>query len=677
MARRRRKKGQSIGTNDRPGVQRNVNASGRTAGPLGVCADGPSWTLLAGMIAGVVVVVLIAHWPVLSMQALCFDDSEYLVRNELVRSPSWASVRAFMAEILEPSSVRGYYQPLSMLSLMLDYALGGSPDDLTVFHVTSLLLHLVNTVLVVILLYQLFGQPIPAALVGLVFGVHPINVESIPWVGERKTLLAAFFVLVGLVLYMRYVRHRGWKVYILCLVSFIFALMSKPTSVPLPMLLLLLDYWPLNRLSRKAIIEKIPFLVIGGVFAIITMISQGRTSEVTMPGGHGPVRIVLIVAHNIIFYLYKILCPVSLSPHYPYPEPLTLSHPMVLAGVLGTCALAPALILSLRWTRSIVIGWLFFFVAIFPAIGVVGFANTIAADRFAYLPMVGLLLPLVVLLARLWGKSADASSSTGRRLAMLAVLAVVVIAYSAGTRKCLKPWKDTETLHRHMVDYAPCASEPRCALGANLAKRGLYDQAIEQYRISLECDPQHLKSMNNLGHALAYKHKYDEAIEVLSQAVKLRPDFASAHANLGNVLTSKGRYDEAVVHFKRALEIDPHHAAAYGYWGVAMVNQNRLNEAAEYLKKAVALKPDYADAYNNLGAVLLRQGKINEGIAYLDQALKYKPAQMDALFNRGWAMKELGRIDEAIESFREALRVNPGNKRAQSALKQAMAQKRK
>jgi len=481
---------------------------------------GPSLVLLAYLIAGVVVVVLVAHRPVLSVQALCFDDAEYLVNNELVRAPSWTSAKLFLTQVFEPSTVGGYYQPLAMISLMLDYALGGRPENLAVFHVTSLLLHITNTVLVILFLYLLFGQPWPATIAGLLFGVHPINVESIPWISERKTLLAAFFVLVSLVVYVRYARNQGRKLFAICLVSYLFALMSKPTSVPLPALLLLLDYWPLKRLSRRTILEKLPFFIIGALSAWITVVSQGRTAEVTMPGGRGPVRVALIVAHNLIFYLYKIIWPAHLSPHYPYPNPLSIAHPMVLAGVLGTCALVPVLILSLRWTRSILIGWLFFFVAIFPAIGVVGFANTIAADRFVYLPMVGLLLPPVLLLTRMWGVSTKTSPQSGQRLATVAAIAMLAIVASMGTRRCLAFWRDTETLHRYMIAYAPQAPEPRCALGAFLAQRGRLDEAIEQYRAALQSDPQHLKSMSNLGHALATQSKYDEAIEVLTLAVK-------------------------------------------------------------------------------------------------------------------------------------------------------------
>ncbi|MGB9625924.1 MAG: hypothetical protein ACPMAQ_13800, partial [Phycisphaerae bacterium] len=270
-----------------------------------------------GVLAGVIVVVTVAvvavHWPALSAQALSFDDSAYLVENDLVRHPGWASARRFLTEVRAPSTVPGYYQPLAMISLMLDYAMGGRPEYLRPFHRTSLALHAANTALIVVLLYGLIGamgrygktgnqgdahtrgkrgvglgEPSCRALVaggiGLLFGLHPLTVEPIPWVGERKTLLAAFFSLWSLVLYVRYARAGGRPWYVASLTAYLLALMSKPTSTPLPAAMLLLDFWPLGRLGWRAVIEKVPFLLVGGVSAVITYISQAGTASVVLPG---------------------------------------------------------------------------------------------------------------------------------------------------------------------------------------------------------------------------------------------------------------------------------------------------------------------------------------------------------------------------------------------------------
>jgi len=277
------------------------------------------------VIGAVCAIVAAVHWPALGSKALSFDDQQYLIDNSLVQNPSLASAKRFFIEILEPSTVHGYYQPLAMISLMLDYAAGGRDNNLRPFHITSLAFHTANTALVIVLLYMLFGNIWAAAAVGLLFGVHPMTVEAIPWVGERKTLLAAFFALWSLILYVRYSRGGVWKAYAGCFAMYLLALMSKPTSVPLPAVMLLMDYWPLKRLSVKSIWEKLPLFALAGAFAVITYISQNRTASTASPTTYGPWHIPLVLCHNIIFYLYKMILPVNLSSHYAFPKPFDLS----------------------------------------------------------------------------------------------------------------------------------------------------------------------------------------------------------------------------------------------------------------------------------------------------------------------------------------------------------------
>jgi len=254
--------------------------------------------ILAGFLVVVATCATFAHWPVLSGRALSFDDSMYLEKNELVQNPSWRSARRFLSEVLEPSTVTGYYQPLAMISLMLDYAMGGRSDNLLPFHITSLCLHVFNTSLIIVFLYVLFGRVWPAVVGGLLFGLHPLTVEPVAWVAERKTLLASFFALWCMIIYVRYARGGNRRLLIGSAVLYVLALMSKPTTTPLPVLLLLLDFWPLGRLNRRALLEKVPLFVIMLIFGIITVISQGRTATITMPYEYSYVRIPLVVCHN-------------------------------------------------------------------------------------------------------------------------------------------------------------------------------------------------------------------------------------------------------------------------------------------------------------------------------------------------------------------------------------------
>ncbi len=577
--------------------------------------------LLAVLLLAVCAIVLAAHWPALSANALLFDDGQYLIKNVLVQNPGWASARQFLSEALEPSSVHGYYQPLSMISLMIDYALGGRADNLMPFHRTSLALHIANTALIIVLLYLLFGRAWIAAAAGLLFGVHPLTVEPIPWVGERKTLLAAFFALWCLILYVRYTRKNTWQLYVGCFIMYVLALMSKPTSTPLPVLMLLLDYWPLNRLRWKGILEKLPFFIVGGVSAIITYISQGRTGGVELPVEYGPWRIPLVLCHNIVFYLYKIIWPANLSSHYAFPKSLTLSHSMVLAGVIGTCILIALLVISLRWTKGLLAGWLFFFIAILPAMQIIGFSNVIASDKFAYLPSLGLLMILTSFLGWL--------CRTGKPLIRLVVVVIIVVtlavAESVATRRYLAHWRDTMSLCKHMLALTPDAAPVHVILGVELQSQGKLSEAVSHYLEALRIDPQKSDTHNNLGSAILAQGKLDEAVAHFNLALRLRPRYDDAHCNLGIAFESQGKPDEAVSHYLQAIEINPNNA----------------------------------DAHYNLANLLQSQGRLDDAISHYQQAMKAKPGDADAHYRLANALQSQNRLDQAMLHYRDALRLKP------------------
>jgi tetratricopeptide (TPR) repeat protein len=602
--------------------------------------------------------VIVVHWPALSAQALSFDDSQYLARNLLVQNPGWTSARRFLTEVLEPSTVEGYYQPLTMISLMFDYALGGRPDDLYSFHRTSLALHVVNTALVVVLLYLLFGQAWIATAVGFLFGLHPMTVEPIPWVGERKTLLAAFFALWCLILYVRYVRKPNRPLYIGCLAMYVLALMSKPTSTPLPLLMLLMDYWPLGRWKWTTVLEKLPFIVVGGISAIITYISQSSAAPALVAGGYGFERIPFILCHNIIFYLHKIIWPANLSSHYVFPEPLGLSDPMVLAGVIGTCILLPLLVISLRWTRAALTGWLFFFVAIFPTIQVLRFSNVIAADKFAYLPSVGLLMVVASLLNWFCG-TGSAGKSMARRMAVTITVLVLAGAEAVATRSYLVHWRDTLSLSEHILTKSPDAPQARNMLGLELQSQGKLDQAINQYRHALQVKPNYIEAHNNLGIALQLQGKPDEAISHYRRALQIDPGYVEAYYNMGITFRAQGRHDEAIGCYRQALRLKPYHVEAHSNLGSVLSAQGKFYEAIEHFRQALQIRPNFAEVHYNLGLALKSQGELDDAIKHLRQALQVKPDLAEAHNNLALALTMTGQLDKALEHFREAVRLKP------------------
>lgn len=549
--------------------------------------------------AAVAVLVLAAYWPALSAGALIFDDDQYLINNPLVQKPGWESTKRFLTEVLHPSTVAGYYQPLAMISLMLDCAWGGSPDNLYPFHCTSLGLHIANSVLVVILMQLLFRHPWAAAGAGLVFGLHPITVESIPWVAERKTLLDAFFSLACLVFYVRHARKPGPLRYLACLVFYILALMSKPTSLPLPALLLILDFWPLCRFGRRAIVEKLPFFAIAGVFALIAFLSQAQASAVVMPGEYRRVVIPLVVCHNIVFYLWKVLWPIHPSAFYPHPRPIELQTTAYLIGVVGAVVLLPALLASLRWARSLLCGWLFFFVGMLPTMGIVGFANTIAADRFAYFPMVGLLMILTQLISRASDASSQAARPGLRRGLIAAILVAVAVAEAGLTRRYLAKWKDSSTLYAYMVNLAPESEALRYNYAEVLARRGQIDEAIFHYTEAIRINPIFAEPHVNLGILLLNRNQPEQALPHFEKAFRLEPGMREARINLVSALLRQaenrqlaGRYAEAVPLYEQALSLEPNLPVAHHNMAAALLRLRRTEEAIRHFSQAVRLEPD-------------------------------------------------------------------------------------
>ena len=485
--------------------------------------------LLAVLATVVAAAICAAYWPVLWAQAISIDDAQFDTENPLVQNPSWQSAGQFLGEVLNPSTVKGYYLPLSMISLMLDHAAGRRPDDLRAFHRTSLALHVLNSVLVIVLIYSLFQQAWPAALLGLLFGLHPLTVEPVAWVGERKTLLAAFFALCCSILYVLYARGAGWRWAAASLVMYLLALMSKPTAAPLPVLLLLLDWWPLRRIGKRALLDKLPYVVIGGIFVVITLVSHFRTPDLMMERASSVPQAVLMTCYLIVFYLGKIGWPANLTSLYAVPDPLALSNGIVLASVIGTRVLIAGLAISLRRTPALAVGWLFFFFAIFPTLGALRYSWVAASDKYVYLPIVGILLILAWLLGLAWAGRGGASRPLGLRAGLVAAVACVALAEARGMRSYLACWQDSETLFRHMIEVNPRGWQAHNHLASCLVAGGRIDEGFEHYAAALRIEPENYAVYGNLALASLRAGKYQEAIEYSQAALKLRRDCAKAH----------------------------------------------------------------------------------------------------------------------------------------------------
>jgi tetratricopeptide (TPR) repeat protein len=585
--------------------------------------------ILANLTIIVCILVFIVHLPALTRRAMTMDDDQYLTKNVLVQNPSFSAAGRFFTEALEPSTVKGYYQPVTMLSLMGDYVLGGRPSNLKPFHRTSLLLHMANTALVIVLLYILFGHAWIAAGVGLLFGLHPMTVECVAWISQRKTVLSAFFALSSLILYVYFARSRSWKFYIGCLLMYILALMSKPTAIPLPVLMLLLDYWPLRRLNRQAVIEKLPLFTLAVIFAIVIYISQSRTFGVTLPGQYGLRYSLLLFCHNTAFYLFKIIRPVNLSPYYAYTKPMGLSDPVILAGIFIICVMVNLMILSSRRTRSILTGGLFFWVALLPAMGIVRFARMIAGDRYVYLPSIGLLMLLATLLGWLW-RIGGKKKLTAIRVAVITIVLMLASAEAVSTRKHLQHWHDTATLYRYMLTINPGVVLLHNDLGVALVSQGKLDEAAQQFCKVLQIAPRHVRAHVNLGNVLLADEKFDEAISHYGQALQADPAYPEAHYHLAVAQMRMGQFDEALKHFREAIRLTTN-PPWYFLHGLAWIlaahpdpEVRDANEAIQLAKQALALtftQRDEMRVLDTLAAAYAATDRFDLAVSTVQKAL--------------------------------------------------------
>jgi tetratricopeptide (TPR) repeat protein len=597
------------------------------------------------------------HRPVLDCQALGSDDLYYLVRNSLVPNPSWASVKQVFSEVLRSSVVPGYYHPLGVLSLMVDCAVGGDETHLRPFRVTSLALHAANASLMFILLQRIFGSFGPAAIGALLLGLHPMTVEPVSWLGERKTLLAEFFALLMLIVYVEYSRRHGraeqgsiacrsrkWLWQTAIAVLYILSILSKPTTVMLPVLLALLDVWPLRRFGRCSVLEKIPLLVIMVGSAVLTFLSHQTLAATASPQRQGVVQMVQLVLHNLTLYFQHLFAPGESAFFHDLPEPFGFEQPRVLAGAVLAVILAPALVLSLRWTPAILVGVAFFVIAVLPAGGVVRVTRAIAGDRHVYFPMMGLLLIIAAAVARVLRQPVVIRA----RMAGIAVVAAALCAcvYEAhATHRNYEAWRTTESLYRRMLAHNADSPQANFNLAHVLTKLGKRDEAVIRFQEGLRL------------------FDATEKTAIASTNDPFRADLAAeaskARNNVALMTHEKTRPGETVDEFARAVKQDPGNFNARNNYGASLARAGRFEEAAAQFKAALDVQPGFVTAWVNLARVLFQLGRFEEAGQALSEAAQREPRTLKAFVQFGGNLELRGKRDTAIAVYQAVLRVSP------------------
>ena len=607
-------------------------------------------------------------WPATGNDFVNFDDMDYVTTNHQVQSGlTWRTVQWAFTH-----TVSCNWHPLALLSHALDCQLYGlQPWG---HHLTSVLLHAANAVLFFLLLHRLTGSLWRSLFAGLLFAWHPLRVESVVWISERKDVLCGFFWLLTLLTYVRFTelstpsspgsgatRSSKAKVfYSLTLAMFACALMSKPMAVTLPFVLLLLDFWPLKRVAtegwraagnKKLVFEKVPFFILAAVISGIAFIVQhnGKATQTLEHLPFGPRITNALVSY--LDYIAKLFFPVNLAIYYPHAA--SLSWALVLAAVI---ILAGVSVLAWR-NRSrfpyLLVGWFWFLGVLVPVIGLVQVGAQAMADRYTYLPSLGLLMALI------WGLSELVSHKIVLRYILVGCGICALAGCWVLTRQQISYWHDGVTLFEHSLAVTADNAVARNTLGSALVLAGRNEEALHDFEAAIRLTPDYPELHNNYGNLLALQGRQDEAFAEFQTALKLKPDYADAHFNYGNALLSRQRTVEAIAEFQTVLRVDPDDREAYYKLGNIFAAQNRLDDAIAEFQEAVRIAPDFCEARNNLGSLLNRAGQTDAAIAQFQAAIRYRPGYTEAHYNLGLALMKASQLDGAIEEFQTAARLTP------------------
>ena len=584
--------------------------------------------------------IIITYGQVRNFDFVDFDDGEYITENSQVQKGLtiegliWAFTSFHAAN----------WHPMTWFSHMLDCELYGlNPMG---HHWTNIQLHMANTLLLFLILQMMTGAIWRSAFVAGLFALHPLHVESVAWVAERKDVLSTFFWLLTMLAYLRYVKKPVLIRYFMVLLFFVLGLMSKPMLVTLPFVLLLLDLWPLgrfrfehNRLSQSSgktcfdfkgasrlIVEKIPFFILVVISCSLTFFAQkGGGALVPLASLSLKPRIANALI-SYVSYVFKAIWPGNLAVYYPYPAD-TFPVWQICGAALLIVGVFIGAIYLLKEYSYIAVGLFWYFGTLIPVIGLVQVSDQAMADRYTYIPLTGLFIIVA------WGVS-DLLVKWHYQKIFLGVSAVIILsALTVCTFFQASHWRNTITLFKNAVKVTENNYKALNNLGAALIDKGKPDEALLYFAEALRINPQKTDARNNLANVLSAQGKLDEAVSHYKEAIRINPEHADAHYNLANVLSAQRKLDEAVLHYKEAIEINPEYAKAYYHLGNILINQKKVKEAMFHFAEAIRINPDYAEAYNKIGLILAWQGKYKKAKVFFLKAIQVRPNYMEARKN--------------------------------------------
>lgn len=609
--------------------------------------------------------ILLIYTQTFHFDFIHFDDDRIIFENAAVmQGLSW---KGFFTAIAEPVVFWGWY-PVTALSHMIDYQLFGlSPERC---HMVNVGLHMINTFLLLYLLHRMTGSFWVSLTVAALFAIHPLNVETVAWPSQRKSLLAALFFFLTLIFYQRYASQNKRRDYVLALFFFVISLLAKPWLVTLPFLLLLLDHWPLGRWShvspKQLLYEKIPYLGVAIIISWITWrvgwVSGNLDASVRVDWASRLQCAVVAYAD----YVRMMFWPSHMGILYPFPNQWPISN-----VVFSIVLLLVITMVAFHWRKTmpyVLVGWGWYFLVLLPVNNIIDAGVRARADRYAYVPLIGLFIVCAMCCATWLGRF-----PRWKKIAFpaAALLWVCLLLKSHGQTSF---WKDSTTLFEHTLRACGPSSNIHNNLGALYAQQTDWDNAMFHYQESLRLGA-NPATHNNIGMLYSQAGKRLEAASQFNQALQLKPDYADPHINLGTLCYDQQQLDDALAHYQKAVAIstmqreDKSCSQAHSGCGIVLAKEGKTEEALQHFQESIRHNPFYAQAHNNLGLVLMNLNKIDEAIAQFRTALDIKPDYVEVHNSLGIALTMQGNKRQAAEQFRETLRLQPGNTQARENLK--------
>jgi protein O-mannosyl-transferase len=647
------------------------------------------------------VVTFAVYLPVRNHGFVYYDDDVYVTNNTEVKSGlSWQGIKwAFT------TGHGSNWHPLTWLSLMLDCEFFGvKPGPM---HLVNVFFHVANTILLFILLNRMTKGVWQSAFIAGLFALHPLHVESVAWVAERKDVLSTLFWLLTMLAYVRYAERPSAGRYIATLFLFAMGLLAKPMLVTLPFVLLLLDYWPLDRFYgpkfsiRGLLLEKLPLLILSIVSSVVTFIFQQRGGAVADSNRLLLDERVINAIVSYLTYIGKMIWPTQLAVLYPHPvNTIPVSRVVIYGTILVLITIF--FVCYRRRHKYLLVGWLWYMGTLVPVIGIVQVGSQAMADRYTYIPLIGIFIIIA------FGVTELLQKIPSRKIILSVIAGISLAACTVVTSHQLKYWKDNLTLFEHTLAvtegnylmhnnfanvlsglgrqaeaashlaealrFLPDSPEIHNNYGNILRETGKFDQAIEQYKIAIKLNPDFTLAYYNLGLALAANGDYEGAIEQYRLYAGTSLDIADFHHGLGAQLAKESKAGDAVSQFQKALIVKPDSAEVLSNFGYALAQSGKPREAIEYYDKVLAKDPNNVITHGRLALALASVGRIGKAIEQCRIVLAARPDDFEMYANLGILLQNQGKLDEAIKCYKKALQINPNFQKARENLDAALAQ---